>query len=239
MTDIFSDKTNNLRIHFSFTSDALYILPHFRDQQALEMFTSVYRKWGQEGNSSDRFPTRKKPGSKQVTNHCKLIKAWSVGMILVSRLTLSFSFKEKVEFWEEVINNLWALSLYYASVEEHQIKNVPWKAWLFKCLNILSMACNIINIRTDLYATCSPIYIFLCTVLVILPRLGKTSYHFDDSRTLQYIQDTDFFFHIGYLTCYYLSKHIDEGNPKVNYPFLTNTEQDSLSTFLQENQNDN
>ena len=32
----------------------------------------------------------------------------------------------------------------------------------------------------------SPIYIFLCTVLVTLPRLGQISYHFDDSRTLQY-----------------------------------------------------
>ena len=32
----------------------------------------------------------------------------------------------------------------------------------------------------------SPIYIFLCTVLVTLPRLGQISYHFDDYRTLQY-----------------------------------------------------
>ena len=38
----------------------------------------------------------------------------------------------------------------------------------------------------------SPIYIFLCTVLVTLPRLGQISYHFDDSRTLQYTP-------IGYL----------------------------------------
>ena len=30
--------------------------------------------------------------------------------------------KENVKFWEEVKNNLWALSLYYASVDEHQIK---------------------------------------------------------------------------------------------------------------------
>ena len=35
--------------------------------------------------------------------------------------------KEKVEFWEEVTNNLWALSLYYASVEEHQIQMFPEK----------------------------------------------------------------------------------------------------------------
>ena len=33
----------------------------------------------------------------------------------------------------------------------------------------------------------SPIYIFLCTVLVTLRRLGQISYHFDNSRTLQYI----------------------------------------------------
>ena len=32
----------------------------------------------------------------------------------------------------------------------------------------------------------SPINIFLCTVLVTLPRLGQIAYHFDDSRPLQY-----------------------------------------------------
>ena len=32
----------------------------------------------------------------------------------------------------------------------------------------------------------SAIYISLCTVLVTLPRLGQISYHFYDSRTLQY-----------------------------------------------------
>ena len=36
----------------------------------------------------------------------------------------------------------------------------------------------------------SPIYIFLCTVLVTLRRLGHISYHFDDSRTLQYNTNT-------------------------------------------------
>ena len=30
----------------------------------------------------------------------------------------------------------------------------------------------------------SPIYIFLCTVLVTLPRLGQISYHFNDSRMI-------------------------------------------------------
>ena len=34
---------------------------------------------------------------------------------------------------------------------------------------------------------CIPIYIFLCTVILTLWRLGQISYHFDDSRTLQYI----------------------------------------------------
>ena len=29
---------------------------------------------------------------------------------------------------------------YYASVEDHQIRHVPWKAWLFKCLYILNMS---------------------------------------------------------------------------------------------------
>ena len=42
-----------------------------------------------------------------------------------------------------------------------------------------NMACNNIKIGTDFYATCScsPIYIFLCTVLVTLLRLGRISYH--------------------------------------------------------------
>ena len=35
---------------------------------------------------------------------------------------------------------------YYASVEEHQIRHVPWKAWLFKCLHILNMSCNIVKL---------------------------------------------------------------------------------------------
>ena len=78
---------------------------------------------------------------------------------------------------------------YYASVEEHQKQYVHWKAWLFKCFHILNMACNNIQIGTDFYATCScsPIYIFLCTVLLTLTWLGQISYNFDDSRTLQYI----------------------------------------------------
>ena len=80
---------------------------------------------------------------------------------------------------------------YYANGEEHQINHVPWKAWLFRCLSILSMACNIVKIMGQIFfatCSCSPIYIFLCTVLVTLPRLGQISYHFDDSRTLQYTQ---------------------------------------------------
>ena len=75
-------------------------------------------------------------------------------------------------------------------VEEHQIRHVPWKAWLFKCLHILNITSNSLKMRPDFYATClcCPIYIFLCTVLVTLPRLGHISYHFDDSRILQYTQ---------------------------------------------------
>ena len=76
----------------------------------------------------------------------------------------------------------------YASVEEHKRKIFPWKAWLFKCLHILNKTSNSLKMRPNCYATClcSPVYIFLCTVLVTLPRLGQISYHFDDSRTLQY-----------------------------------------------------
>ena len=42
------------------------------------------------------------------------------------------------------------------------------------------MYSNSIKIGTDFYATCScsPIYIFLCTVLVTLPRLGQISLSF-------------------------------------------------------------
>ena len=48
-------------------------------------------------------------------------------IIIVVKLVIwtRLYFKEKVEFWEEVNNNLRALSLFYASVEEHEIKNVP------------------------------------------------------------------------------------------------------------------
>ena len=35
---------------------------------------------------------------------------------------------------------------YHVSVEEHQIRHVPWKAWLFKCLHILNMSCNIVKL---------------------------------------------------------------------------------------------
>ena len=96
--------------------------------------------------------------------------------------------KEKVEFWEQVKKYYVSVIIVIMQVEEHLRKNVPWKAWLFKCFHILNMACNDIKIRSDFYGTylCSPIYIFLCTVLVTLPRLGQVSYHFDDSRTLQY-----------------------------------------------------
>ena len=65
---------------------------------------------------------------------------------------------------------------YYASVEEHQIRHVPWKEWLFKCLHILNMSCNIVKIQGRIFTprvrvVSSPIYIFLCTVIVTLPRL--------------------------------------------------------------------
>ena len=64
---------------------------------------------------------------------------------------------------------------HYASVEEHQIKNVPCKAWLFKCFHNLNMACNNMKIGTDFYAAClcSTIYIFMCTVLVTLIKTGS------------------------------------------------------------------
>ena len=97
--------------------------------------------------------------------------------------------KQKVEFWGRGENNLWALSLLLCKCGRTWDKNnVPWKAWLSKCPNIRNMACNSINIGTDFYATCScsPIHVFLCTVLVTLPRLGQVYYRFDDSRTLQY-----------------------------------------------------
>ena len=35
---------------------------------------------------------------------------------------------------------------YYASVEEHHVRHVPWKAWLFKCLHIRNMSCNIVKL---------------------------------------------------------------------------------------------
>ena len=96
--------------------------------------------------------------------HDCLVKKIFTGWIVIKL------YKEKVEFWEEMKNNLWALSWYYASVEEHWIKKCSLKS-----MALLNMAYNIIKIRTAFYATCScsPIYIFLCTVLVSLPRLGQ------------------------------------------------------------------
>ena len=43
---------------------------------------------------------------------------------------------------------------YYASVEEHQIRHVPWKAWLFKCLHILNMSCNIVKLQGRIFTPC-------------------------------------------------------------------------------------
>ena len=61
-------------------------------------------------------------------------------------------------------------------MEEHQISHVPWKAWLFKCLHILNMSCTSENSGGRFFCatcSCSPIYIFLCTVFVTLPRRGQ------------------------------------------------------------------
>ena len=65
----------------------------------------------------------------------------------------------------------------------------------------------------------SPIYIFLCTVLVTLARLGQIYYDFDDSRTLQYTP---------ILTCYminffwsipHLFFHNEIALPELNFIF--------------------
>ena len=59
---------------------------------------------------------------------------------------------------------LWALSLLLCKCwRTSERKNVPWKAWLFKCLHILNMTSISLKLRPDVYATClcSPIYLFL------------------------------------------------------------------------------
>ena len=84
-------------------------------------------------------------------------------------------FKEKVEFWGEVKNYLWTLSLLLCKCGRTSEKKLPWKAWLFKCLHILIMTNNSLKMRPDLYATClcSPIYISLCKVLVLYQDWAK------------------------------------------------------------------
>ena len=42
---------------------------------------------------------------------------------------------------------------YYASMEERQIRHVPWKACLFKCLHILNMSCNIVKLRGRIFTS--------------------------------------------------------------------------------------
>ena len=98
--------------------------------------------------------------------------------------------KEKVEFWEEVKIICERYHCYYESVEKHQIQNVPWKTWLFKCFHILNIVCNNIKIGTDFNATfsCSPINIFLCTVLVTLP-LTLLFWWFQNLKIHQYFSD--------------------------------------------------
>ena len=67
-----------------------------------------------------------------------------------------------------------------------RLQNVSGKAWLFKCLNFLNMACNIITIGTDFYATCScsPIHIFLCTVIVYSTMFLSQCKSHDQNSTL-------------------------------------------------------
>ena len=74
---------------------------------------------------------------------------------------------------EKLIVSAQRYHCFYPSVEEHHRKNVPWKAWLFKCLHILDMTCNSLKKLARFLCLCSPIYIILCTVVVTLPRLGQ------------------------------------------------------------------
>ena len=65
---------------------------------------------------------------------------------------------------------------YYASVEEHQRKNIPWKVWLFKSpVHILNMTSNSLKMM-PIFMThvCVVLYtihlsVYKCTVLVTLP----------------------------------------------------------------------
>ena len=52
------------------------------------------------------------------------------------------SFKEKVEFWAEVKNNLGASSLLLCKYGRTSDTKFFLKAWLFKFLNVRNMACN-------------------------------------------------------------------------------------------------
>ena len=112
---------------------------------------------------------------------------WTVGLLRCSYLKC---LKRRLSSGK-VKKQLWVLSSYYnASVEEHQIQKCSLKAWLFKCLyilNILNMACDIIKVRTDCYATClwSPIHLSVYSACNFT-KTGPIFNHFDVSRTLQY-----------------------------------------------------
>ena len=63
------------------------------------------------------------------------------------------------------------------------ITNLPGNRLLIDIFGKLVYLWSVRETRTCAY---SPIYIFLCKALVTLQILGQISYHFDDSRTLQY-----------------------------------------------------
>ena len=90
-------------------------------------------------------------------------------------LHLLLYLKENVEFWEEMQNNLWALSLLLCKCGRTSDKKCSLKSMALLMLSYTKYGMyNNIKIGTNLYATCScsPIFIFMCTMLVTLPRHG-------------------------------------------------------------------
>ena len=116
---------------------------------------------------------------------------WATGCFKIVCKTALFSCRALREGWvlgrgeNKSVSVIFVIMQVWENIWEEMF---PWKAWLFKCLHIVNMTSNSLKMRPDFYATClcSPIYIFMFTVIVTLPRLGQIYYHFVDSRTLKF-----------------------------------------------------
>lgn len=87
--------------------------------------------------------------------------------------------KEKVEFWVKVTNNLWAFNLLssYSNIKSHDYSNATWKGLVFKCPHIPKTRKKNQTFRPFFNATCmcGPTYPFLCAVFITVCDFLKRS----------------------------------------------------------------